>query len=209
MKNDRRSEIVDMAAVLFDERGYHQTAMEDIVAAVNLKKPTLYHYVSSEEEILSLIHEEFVDLLFSEQLSRVGKGYAFDEMLLETTRDLIRLMGSHRSHVSVFFQHHRELSPQYRAMIEPRRAEYFRLFVGYIQSGIDAGRYKVPSAELAALAMFGMCNWAYTWFRLDGQLSDIEVAECFWIWLDTGFAVNKIPGEDIAAGLGKRANCGE
>ncbi|WP_373067806.1 TetR/AcrR family transcriptional regulator [Gemmatimonas sp.] len=200
MNKDRINDIVTMSAFLFDEHGYHQTTMEDIARAVNLRKPSLYHYVRSKEEILSLIHEEFVELLFSKQRDREENNSPYDEMLHETTRDLIRLMGSHRSHVRVFFEHYRELPPQYREKIEPKRADYFRLIVGYIQSGIDAGQYKVPSAELAGLAMFGMCNWAYTWFRPDGQFTDVEVADCFWAWLDAGFVAGTSLRADATAG---------
>ncbi|TVR20721.1 MAG: TetR/AcrR family transcriptional regulator, partial [Ilumatobacter sp.] len=50
------------------------------------------------------------------------------------------------------------------------------------------GTFKLVSAELAALALFGMCNWAYTWFRVDGEFSDIEVADYFWSWLASGFS---------------------
>jgi TetR/AcrR family transcriptional regulator, cholesterol catabolism regulator len=187
MTTERLLEIVRSAADLFDRRGFHQTTMDDIAIAVGIKKPTLYHYVTSKDEILSQIHDQFYELLVLEQSGRLDRGLSYDELIHETIRDIIRLMATHRSYVRVFFEHHRELPEPYRRVLEPKRDEYFRLIVGYIQAGIDDGRYAIESAELGALALFGMCNWAYTWFKVDGLYSADEVADRFWSWLIAGF----------------------
>lgn len=187
MTTDRLLEIVESAADLFDQHGFHQTTMDDIAVAVGIKKPTLYHYVSSKDEILSLIHDHFYELLITKQSDRVDRGLSYDELIRATIRDLIGLMATHRGYVRVFFEHHRELPEPYRGVLEPKRDEYFRLVVSFIQSGIDDGRYAVESAELAALALFGMSNWAYTWFQRDGLLTADEVADTFWSWLTAGF----------------------
>jgi len=48
----RRAEIVEIAARLFDRHGYHSTSMDDIAEAVGLRKPSLYHYFKSKDQIL-------------------------------------------------------------------------------------------------------------------------------------------------------------
>src|SRR6516165_1267228 len=60
---DRKHEIVTAAASVFDRDGYGSTSMDDIARTVGIAKPTLYHYFSSKDEILTSIHEEFIDLL--------------------------------------------------------------------------------------------------------------------------------------------------
>lgn len=187
MKNDRRQNIITQAALLFDQHGYHKTTMEDIADVVGIKKPTLYHYFQSKDEILSLIHEVFVDLLFSRQEERNGLIISYEELLRNSMRDIIHLMATHRSHVRVFFEHHRELAEPFQSSIRLKRDAYFELIASFIQAGINDGRYKVSSANLGALAMFGMCNWAYTWFNPNGPYGADEVADSFWKWLITGF----------------------
>ncbi len=188
MKTDRRAEIAERAAILFDQHGFHQTTMEDIAVEVGLKKPTLYHYVHSKDEILYLIHEDFLGLLFDGQREREALNLPCDEKVRQSMRDILQLMVSHRSHVRVFFEHYRELSSRYQDLIKPKRDEYFRLIVGFIRDGVDEGRYGAVDPELAALAMFGMCNWAYTWFNENGPVSADEVADNFWRWLTSGIA---------------------
>jgi len=188
MKAERMDEIVDTAAKLFDEYGFHQTTMEVIARHVGIAKPTLYHYLSSKEEILSLIHDRFYELLVKNQRGRMARGMSYDELIRATIHDIVRLMETHRSYVRVFFEHHRELPAEYRQIIDPKRDDYFRLVVSFFQVGIDEGHFKAESAALAALAMFGMCNWSYTWFRPDGAFTADEVADWFWSWLTGGLA---------------------
>jgi len=47
----KRQAILDQSAQLFYERGYHETALDGIAAALAVTKPTLY-YVRSKEDIL-------------------------------------------------------------------------------------------------------------------------------------------------------------
>ena len=187
MRNKRRQDIATKAALLFDQQGYHQTTMEDIADLMGIKKPTLYHYFRSKDEILSLIHEVFVDLLLSKQEERNGLMISYEDLLRNSMRDIIRLMVTHRSHVRVFFEHYRELHEPFQSSIRLKRDEYFRLIASYIQTGIDDKKYKISNANLGALAMFGMCNWAYTWFNPNGPYSADNRADHFWSWLTTGF----------------------
>lgn len=201
MAQERLPMIIEQAALLFDGRGYHQTTMEDIAEEVGIKKPTLYHYVSSKDEILFFIHEEFVDLLFACQAEPERAELSSDQKLRETMRDLIRLMTTHRSHVRVFFEHHRELTEPFRSVIDEKRDAYFACVVGIIAAGIEDGTYQLKTPELGALAMFGMCNWAYTWFRADGEYSADVTADLFWNWLSVGFRTAPDSFEPLASGL--------
>jgi AcrR family transcriptional regulator len=48
---ERRRQILDMAAGLFAERGYHPTAVADIVEALGVGKGVFYWYFASKEEL--------------------------------------------------------------------------------------------------------------------------------------------------------------
>ena len=47
-----RDDILDAAAQVFRRKGFHGASMADIADSVNLKKPSLYHHVTSKQEIL-------------------------------------------------------------------------------------------------------------------------------------------------------------
>jgi TetR/AcrR family transcriptional regulator len=62
---DNRQKILREALALFAARGYATVAVQEIVAAVGVTKPTLYHYFGSKRGLLQALLEEiaapFVD----------------------------------------------------------------------------------------------------------------------------------------------------
>lgn len=183
----RRREIVSTAAQLFDVSGYSNTTMDEIAQALGIAKPTLYHYFSSKEQILRSIHEEFIDLLIARHHARLAAAaLGNDQLLLEAMADVLELMETHRGHVRVFFENHRELSSTARHEILAKRDAYQAMVQATIEGGIRDGVFRDTNAELATLAAFGMCNWAYQWFRSGGPLRPREIAYHFWGYLVHG-----------------------
>lgn len=50
---DRRSQILDITAALFAERGFHGVSVEDIGAAVGISGPGLYRHFASKDAVLT------------------------------------------------------------------------------------------------------------------------------------------------------------
>lgn len=178
---ERRHQIIESAAALFDARGYASTSMEDVALSVSVAKPTLYHYFRSKEEILQSIHEEFIQLLIDKYLSRVSSGLEPGELILGAMKDIFSLMVTHRGYVRVFFEHHRELPAEARRYIAAQRDSYEAL----VESAVAAGKARgifAPDADtkLVTLALFGMCNWAYQWFDVNGRYTAEQIAETYW-----------------------------
>jgi AcrR family transcriptional regulator len=183
---ERRDQVVAAAAELFDSTGYARVTMGDIAQNVGIAKPTLYHYFDSKDDILLAIHEEFIDLLIAQHDVRRLGGLPPEEVLLEAMGDILQLMETHRGHVRVFFEHHRELTPGARAAIRRKRDRYEGAIQALFDEAARTGSFAPQDSRLSALAMFGMCNWAYQWYRPGGTLTPREVAERFWLLLVRG-----------------------
>jgi TetR/AcrR family transcriptional regulator, cholesterol catabolism regulator len=177
--DDRRRAVVAEAAELFDRDGYHTTSMSDLARAVGLEKPTLYHYFSGKDEILFWIHEEFIDLLDEQSVARVDTGLSASEELGLVIRDVLSLMETHRGHVRVFFEHHRELSATHRKTIRAKRDRYQARVQAIIERGIASGEFGEIDPRLATLAVFGACNWAYQWYRTSDGSSIEDISTTF------------------------------
>ena len=189
---ERRQQVTDVAAGLFDEGGYASTTMDDIAREVGVAKPTLYHYFPSKHDILAAIHGEFIDLLISRHEARTGAGLRPEQLLLEAMADILELMETHRGHVRVFFEHHRELPAEARGPIRAKRETYRTVIENLIGEGIEQGVLRQTDRQLAALAAFGMCNWAYQWFRPGGPLRSREIAYQFWSYLIYGLGTDQL-----------------
>lgn len=182
----RRREIAVTAAHLFDGAGYSKTTMDDIARAVGMGKSTLYHYFTSKDEILFWIHEEFIDHLIEQHQRRLEARLPAGVLLLEVMADILELMETHRGHVRVFFEHHRELPPDRRETIRAKRNLYELMIEDIFITGIASGEFRGTDPKLASLAMFGMCNWAYQWYRSSGSLRTRDIAYQFWGYLVHG-----------------------
>src|SRR6185312_4198944 len=48
----KREAVIRAAARAFNQKGYHNTSLDDIAAALEVTKPTVYYYVSNKEQLL-------------------------------------------------------------------------------------------------------------------------------------------------------------
>ena len=61
----RMTEILDAAEELFYVRGYHETAVSDIVKSNGVAQGTFYYYFKSKEEVLeALINRQISKFIF-------------------------------------------------------------------------------------------------------------------------------------------------
>ena len=66
-----RDDILDAAAQVIRQKGFHGASMSDIATAVNLQKASLYHHVSSKQEILLDLLERALQML-TERISMIA-----------------------------------------------------------------------------------------------------------------------------------------
>ena len=59
----QREAILARAALLFAQRGYPATTMNEVAEACGISKPALYHYVRDKDELLALIAQGHVSRL--------------------------------------------------------------------------------------------------------------------------------------------------
>src|SRR6266851_4148484 len=163
----KRNQVVDKAAELFDAAGYHNTGVADIAAAAGISKPTLYHYFAGKDEILFWIHEEFMDELIARQEKRARISMPLSACILELLR---------------------ELRDDQQQLVREKRERYQNMVEEVIRGGVASGELRDLDPRLSTLALFGMVNWAYQWFRPDGPLGSREIAYFFCDVLLQGLA---------------------
>ena len=162
--DDKRQEIIERCADLFDAGSYHRATMQMLADEVGLGKPTLYHYFRSKTDILYAIHQQHIAALIDGLDSEQRRGASHDQLLIHACRDILEEIAKHPGYVRAFFEHYQELDEPKRAEIRRRRQEYFGKICGIIKSGIAAGVFRKCDVELTAYGFLGMCSWAYQWY---------------------------------------------
>lgn len=176
---NKRDAILKAAAALLEAEGYRNTSMESVASAVGIRKATLYHYFSGKEEILYWITEEYFRLLIARQEGRLESTASAANQLRKIVADLLELCAHNRGYMRAFLEHSDELSDDYRQRIAERRKHYEQLVLAVIEKGVETKEFRPVDARLVSLALYGMCNWSYRWYRPRGPLSIQEVGEVF------------------------------
>jgi len=110
-----RDEILDAAAQIISQKGFHATSMQDIARAVNLQKASLYHHVTSKQEILLALLDRALDLLIARIEAVVVKPLEPEEKLHQAMSVYLHTMLEHRDLAAVLLLEHRSLDNQYRS----------------------------------------------------------------------------------------------
>jgi AcrR family transcriptional regulator len=193
-RGERQRAIVWAAAALFDRNGYSETTMDDIAAAVHVTRPTLYKYFSSKGEILYAIHEGFIDLVLARHDRRLDTVMSAPQLLFELMADLLELHETHPGHVRVFFEHHRALALDEQVTIRGKRDRLQESMEALLERGMATGDFRQSDVRILAFGIFGMCNWAYMWYRAGGAYSPREIAQQYWDMVMRGIQVQALGG---------------
>lgn len=87
MGGDNRHNILESALMLFAARGYDAVAVQEVVDAAAITKPTLYHYFGSKEGLLAALIGEYT----ADFLCEVEQAAAFHGDLTLNLRGLVQV----------------------------------------------------------------------------------------------------------------------
>src|SRR5262245_13592513 len=171
----RRAEaIVDAAARVFAERGYHGTSTQAIADVLGMRQASLYYYFPSKEAALETVCEQGVDG-FVERAENIAAGTE------APLAKLVLLIAAHlapiekkRDYVKVFINERRYLADASRRRIARKARRIERVFAQVIQAGVADGSIKAGTdVRRTMLAVLGMVNSVINW-RRDDQGADLR-----------------------------------
>lgn len=162
----RRAQIVEVAAQVFQAKGYDAGSLEDVGAALGLRKASLYYYVRSKAELLYLVFDRAISgaLADLELIARTGTPAEGLDRLL---RHQIQTVASDPSLFAVFFDQRPRLNDDYESKIRAKERRYLRFFMDTVTAAIDGGVICVSDPRYAAQLLLGMANWTYKWVNPD------------------------------------------
>jgi AcrR family transcriptional regulator len=171
-----RNDILEAAAQIFSEKGFHAASMQDIAEAVRLQKASLYHHVSSKQEILLAILDQTLDLLIERMNAVLAMDLPPDQKLRQAMLCYLHILTEHHDLASVLLFEHRSLEPELKERHIPRRNRFEALWRSLIEEGQAAGIFIDSDVGLAVRTLLGAMNWTLTWYRPDGAFSGEEIA---------------------------------
>lgn len=176
----RLREIYDAAARIFHDKGYQAASIQDVADAVGILKGSLYYYINSKQDLLFRI----IDEVHRESLRSLARWQSIEGDALVKLRAFVEghLTSNVRNlvKIGVFFHDFRSLDEVHRERIVKERDLYDSFLRDLIIQGQREGVIaRDVDPKLAAMAILGMMNWIYQWWRDDGPNTPEEVAREF------------------------------
>ncbi|APZ50861.1 TetR/AcrR family transcriptional regulator [Salipiger abyssi] len=173
-RETKREAVLRTAVHFFNTRGFHSTSLNDVAAALEVTKPTIYHYFSSKDEILFecvRLGLEAIRDAGDQARERGGSGRdQLEALMLEYALVMTRDFGICVSRTS-----DDQLAPASRDRFRALKREINDSLQATIQAGMDDASLRPGDARIAAFTVAGALNWIARWYRPDGGMSAEEV----------------------------------
>lgn len=172
----KRNAVLQTAAQMFNERGFHATSLDDVAARLNVSKPTLYYYVKSKDEILFECVRTGLQMMQTgiAETSR-GGGTAIEQLMacmriyghivtMDFGMCLIRIGED-------------PLPPESRKELRRLKSAIDLEFRRLITAGVAEGTLEPCDPKITAFAIAGALSWIGRWYQPGGEYSAEEVVE--------------------------------
>ena len=180
-----RIEILKAAAKAFRKLGYHGATVEEIAAALHMKKGNLYYYFRNKEEILFACHQYSLDRLLAilDEIERSGvspeqKLRGLIAAFVHTILDEL-----HGTALGLDLE---ALSPAHLRTVITRRDRFDKGMREVLKEGVRSGTFVYADAKLLSFAILGAVNWIPRWYNPDGPSTSEEIADKFADYLIAG-----------------------
>lgn len=181
----KRDAVIRTAARAFNERGYHNTSLDDVARQLGVTKPTVYYYVANKEQLLFECFLAGLEGIRTAFRKVEESGLPARERLNAVVRDYAKAIASEFGWCMVRAED-QYLSPQMGRHIKTLKSEIDRGIRRLIQQGIDDGSIGPCDPKITAFAMAGALNWIAHWYRENQPMTAAQVADAFVTVFESG-----------------------
>ena len=163
---DRKlEEILRQAAAVFRERGYHQASIREIARTARVSLAGLYYYFPSKEHLLYLIQRHAFETLLERARAALAALSGPEERLRTLIRLHLEYFLDHPNEMKVLTHEEASLPDRLRREIHGLKKRYYQLCFDQVEALRRARKLVGLNTRVAALSLFGMMNWIYTWYN--------------------------------------------
>jgi len=166
MRYEQRFEaVLKSAASVFAQRGYDRASIRDVAKAAGMSVPGLYYYCKSKDELLFGVCYHSFDVLLR-NLHRSLKDIVDPRLQLQVfILNHFEFFLSHVEAMKVVSHEAGVLTGELGARVAEIKRKYYVRCQQIIQAILGEPDSDSPHLRTTTLALFGMINWVYTWYR--------------------------------------------
>jgi AcrR family transcriptional regulator len=206
----KREAVIRAAAHAFNHKGYHNTSLDDIAAALEVTKPTVYYYVTNKEQLLFECFVAGVEQIRAGFREAKSLEAPARERLNVVLRNYAKAMASEFGWCMVRVED-QDLSPAMSSHVKTLKSEIDQGIRRLIREGVQDGSIHPCDPKMTAFALAGSLNWIAHWYRENQSMTPAQIADAFITVFDNGLQprapiVNDERTADRLAGNGAAAS---
>lgn len=174
----KREAVIRAAARAFNARGYHNTSIDEIAAALNVTKPTIYYYVANKEQLLLECILTGLERVLEPFRRPRAAGVTAREQLNDTIRHYAEAIASEYGGCMVRAED-LGLTAASLARIKELKSEIDHGIRQLLDEGAQDGSINTHDPKMTAFALAGALNWIAHWYRENQSMTAAEIAEAF------------------------------
>lgn len=175
--NIKREAVLQIAAEMFNKRGYAATSLDEIAKHFGISKTALYYYVKSKPVLLQMCYELTLNLcekIMKEVLESDASGIEKVEAYFRGV-----ISGVLKTGPVAIVHEFATLPPNAYEHIHDRARDLDNNLASIIEQGVaDKSIAEIPP-KLTELILMGANNWIQRWYNPDGEKSLKEIEDCF------------------------------
>lgn len=199
----KREAVIRAAARAFNAKGYHNTSLDDIAAALEVTKPTVYYYVSNKEQLLFECFVAGVEQIRAAFREVKGLDVPGRERLNAVLRHYGTAVASEFGWCMVRAED-QDLSPVMSDHIKALKSEIDQGIRRLIREGIQDGSIEPCDPKMTAFALAGALNWIAHWYRENQSMTGAQIADAFVTIFETGLRPRAAAGSAARRGTRRR-----
>lgn len=161
----RTDEVVEAAARVFAERGYHGATTQDIADQLRIRQATLYYYFPSKDAALELVCQRGVEGFIEKAEAVAISSDSPPEKIGKIIRCHLEALEEKHAYVKVFLNERQHLRDDARKKVGRLSRRYELLIQKVFESGVEAGMIRADlNCRFATLGLLGVCNAAADWY---------------------------------------------
>lgn len=177
-REQKRDAVLQAAVKLFNRQGFHATSLDQVAVALNVTKPTIYHYFPSKDEILfECVRRGLEAISEAATLAQQDGGNGLDRLKSLMRRYALVMTQEFGMCVTRTADH--ELSEASRAEFRGLKRRIDSAVRAVVEEGMRDGSIAKGDPALTTFVVAGSLNWIARWYS-DGRSSPPdEIASTF------------------------------
>lgn len=182
----RSAEIIEAAAQVFAERGYHGATTQDIADVLNIRQASLYYYFPSKEVALELVCMRGVEGFFDTAKAIASGPGTATERLSGLIRAHLSPLLDRRNFVKVFLTQRQFLPAHSRRKVGKGSRGVEAIFEDVLKDGQRSGEFRSEmDTRLTTLSILSVVNGCAAWYERE-QISMERIGSEFIRFILTG-----------------------